>query len=601
MRPLIITFSLLLMISAPPTRAAEPSAESPNPTGQEQLEKMRMQIEAVDREVIILKQVTDSRLDAQDKRIGDFGALSELQGNHMAGIANVTTWVGILITLIAIAAGFIIYLSMDHRAKTESEKAAKQWFQHYAEDLRLHIEILEKEANALQLQIDILRNKAHQAHENINRTTTDIDAHAEKSLMTIEQATLRILAAADIDQDSRLFDPAAVEAVEHANRALESKPEIAFTADDYFARGMSDYLSENYLSALENFERSLVRAREESVSSERLARFLLLRGVALGKLGHHHDAIAVNDEVDHRYGNEEGFTLREQVAKALFNKGVAFSMLGQHGDAVAAYEEIDRRYGLDEDQKLRDVVAKALFNKGVSLERIERREEEILTYDAIDERYGADMSEGMKEQVAKALFNKGIVLSLLERRIEAIAVYESIDARYGIDPNPALREQVAKAIFNKGTLMTALGHIKEAFDAYNTIDQRYGADIALREVVCVVLACRGFSHLLYAKQNWPNEMERHERLSMAINDFRRAHEHCASDDRPMLHGNLGYALFLYGAVEEAMSHTRQCLDLGLENSLISQHMDAKLHRVEPQDTEYEQLLDRLWGEISGQT
>lgn len=86
---------------------------------------------------------------------------------------------------------------------------------------------------------------------------------------------------------------------------------------------------------------------------------------------------------------------------------------------------------------------------------------------------------------------------------------------------------------------------------------------------------------------------------MPISDLGRAKQQCANDSLPELLGNLGYALFLSGAIDEAEVHTRECLRLGPVTSLEAERNDARIHRVEPQDSEYEQLLDRLWEELSG--
>jgi hypothetical protein len=56
-------------------------------------------------------------------------------------------------------------------------------------------------------------------------------------------------------------------------------------------------------------------------------------------------------------------------------------------------------------------------------------------------------------------------------------------------------------------------------------------------------------------------------------------------------------LFLAGQVQAAQAPTLECLTLDGQKALDDQRADAKQHRVEPVDTNYEQLLDELWNSL----
>ncbi len=66
----------------------------------------------------------------------------------------------------------------------------------------------------------------------------------------------------------------------------------------------------------------------------------------------------------------------------------------------------------------------------------------------------------------------------------------------------------------------------------------------------------------------------------------------------MVLGNLGYCLFLAGDIEAAEDATRECLQLGQLTSLNEQRTHAALHRVEPEDSDFEHMLDRLWVRVT---
>jgi hypothetical protein len=61
---------------------------------------------------------------------------------------------------------------------------------------------------------------------------------------------------------------------------------------------------------------------------------------------------------------------------------------------------------------------------------------------------------------------------------------------------------------------------------------------------------------------------------------------------------LGYSLFLAGQHQEAEAPTLECLQFGGKKMLDSQLADAKLHRVETEDSQYEELLNKLWQSLA---
>ncbi len=592
MRMHLVGFFVCLVVIAAPALCASPAQ-------QEDIAQIQAQVQTLDKEVAILKEVSDNRLDAQDQRIGDLDIWTGQQANHMAAISNVTAWVGSLITVIALVGGVMGYFSAARRASDEAKRASEHWFQQHENDLRGQIDALREQANSLQSQ---LRQKAEVASGKIDRVANEFDDRTKLRLQGIDEAGQKVLAMLDKHQDRQQpVDPSAIAAVQQASIALEAKPEIAFTSDDHYARGLNEYIAGRFDSALLSFDKALRSVQTENISPDNHAKLINARAVALDQLGRSGEAIAIYDEIDRCYGGDASPALRERVAKALVNKGIT---LGQHGrseEAIAVFDEVDRRYVEDASPTIREWVAKALVNKGFTLGERDRSEEAIAIFDEIDRRYGEEASPALREQVARALGNKGATLGQLDYREEAITVYDEIDRRYGEDTSPALRKQVARALGNKGLTLGQGDRSGDVIAVYYEIDRRYGreASPAMREEVANALSNSAFFHLLQAKRHWQTETERRNLLALAINDLGRAKQQCANDDLATVLGNLGYALFLSGEVDEAEVNTLECLRLGQVASLEGHRGDARMHRVEPQDSEYEQFLDRLWEELSG--
>lgn len=204
-----------------------------------------------------------------------------------------------------------------------------------------------------------------------------------------------------------------------------------------------------------------------------------------------------------------------------------------------------------------EFTAADFFTRGVSYFSNQDFHAALAAFDSAIQLSAADTSP---DRPAQYLFAKGVTLGQLDKPQDAIAVYDELDKRFGADTNPAVRELVAKGL--------------------------NGA---------------GFNRILLAKQCWPDEPRRVELLRAATTGLERAVLQCSDEDRAMALGNLGYSLFLSGNRRTAEMPTLECLKLGGQDMLGAQRKDATLHRVEPEDSQYEELLNRLWQSLPPKT
>lgn len=247
----------------------------------------------------------------------------------------------------------------------------------------------------------------------------------------------------------------------------------------------------------------------------------------------------------------------EFTANDFFTRGVSYFSNQDFHAALAAFDSAIQLSAADTSP---DRPAQYLFAKGVTLGQLDKPEDAIAVYDELDKRFGADTTPAVREQVAKGLFNKGITLGQLDKPEDEIAVYDELDKRFGADTTPAMRAQVARGL--------------------------NGA---------------GFHRILLAKQMWQDAATRNEHLSVAAAGLQRALAQCGEHDQAMILGNLGYCLFLAGQHLAAEQPTLECLKLGGQDTLGAQRKDATLHRVEPEDSQYEVLLNRLWQSLPPKT
>ena len=240
----------------------------------------------------------------------------------------------------------------------------------------------------------------------------------------------------------------------------------------------------------------------------------------------------------------------EYIAAEFYARGLSYFSTNDFPAALAAFNE-----ALKPTNKpiTPAVTAEYLLAKGVTLSKLDKPQDAIAVYDDLDRRFGADTTSAVRDQVARGLFNKGATLGKLDKPQDEIAVYDELHKRFGADTAPAVLKQVARGLSNKN-----------------------------------------FSQILLAKQLWLDDAQRVKLLHTATSGLKQAVLQCSEDDRVTLLGNLGYSLFLTGQNHAAEETTLECLRLGGQIALAAQRADAKLHRVEPEDSQYEELLNKLW-------
>ena len=208
-------------------------------------------------------------------------------------------------------------------------------------------------------------------------------------------------------------------------------------------------------------------------------------------------------------------------------------------------------------------------------------------------------SEASSLKKAQYLFAQGNALVGLDKSIQAIAIFDEIDQRFGAETEPAVRETIAKTLLNKTLAFDLLEKFDKATAAHDDLDRRFGSDptLGMRQIVAIALQIRSFTQVLFAKERWTERAIREANLAIAEHAARRALLLCSNDARANLLGGLGYVQFLSGKLVDARITTQECIRLGGKKVLDVQLADAKLHRVEPQDSDYEKMLAEIWKSI----
>jgi tetratricopeptide (TPR) repeat protein len=207
-------------------------------------------------------------------------------------------------------------------------------------------------------------------------------------------------------------------------------------------------------------------------SPKDVAKALRREGMDLLERGSTEDAVARFDEILDRFGDTSDAELRDSVALALYDKAWAFECANRHADAIAVDEELEKRFGHDAAYGLARRVADGLLLKGNELTRIGLTSEALTVYDDIVARYGARTESALRESVAIALVNKAAFVAQ-RRRALAIPICDEILARFGDATEPLVREQVANALVRKAHSLEVLKRDREALAVHHALRTRF--------------------------------------------------------------------------------------------------------------------------------
>jgi len=349
-RPLLLCLALLSL--------------SLTPALSDTVDKLQDQVQAMDKDVTVLKEVSNARLDAQEKRIADLGLSTAQHANHLAAIsnqgaqvANYVAWTSVGITFIFFAAGLVTYFSAVRRAKEEARQAAEAWLSEAGK--RLHAELAE-----LQEQGKTFRAELQGLQQQLTQESEQTIAHAARIREDLSaRASLVLASGTDPEGATNAEKAQAVAEVQAADEALRSVPENTFTHEQHFMRGVAYFSKQDFRSALDSF-RAARKQLAEATETLPSARYLLAEAGTLKALGRDDEAIAAYGQIDTSFGTDPTPAIRELVALALVNKGNRLLALNRGDEAIAVYEQVDIRFGSDPSATLRKQVAGALNAKG---------------------------------------------------------------------------------------------------------------------------------------------------------------------------------------------------------------------------------------------
>ena len=329
------------------------ASELSQPVTQTDVQQLQQQIQVFDKELAVLKEVTSNRLDAQDKRVGDIGLWTGQQANYMATISNHSTLVGIGITVITIAVGFLAFISTRNRAITEAKAASASWFSEKSIELNKEIDILRKKALSAQKEVD----------DHVIETKLGINKIAADTTKNLSELVIKAAENIINQPNSSQSSQEDLDTVKLANQNLEEKPEIEFTAEEHFVRATADYSAKRFESALISIEKAIRKSWEESISAEMHSKYINARAVILSALNRHEEALMLLDHLEQCFSHDTTPLLDVQFSKIIVNKGLILNISERYEDAIEVFNKIISLFSQSDLLLHRQHFSKALIGK----------------------------------------------------------------------------------------------------------------------------------------------------------------------------------------------------------------------------------------------
>lgn len=458
MRNFLLGLSLLLVFSTAPA-LSEPTdqqadfqqiqlhlnnLDSAKNQHETEIQQIKQQIQNQQNQATISQQVTDKRFEMQDARVGDLGIATGQQANAIALL-------GIFITFIALVAGFGAYFTAANRAAQEAEKhaesASEKWFETHGLELKNKINDLKKLASSLEKDSnnfqEMLRNE-------------------EQRILNVKEQNVSV----KITHES-------ISAVSTASQALNAKPENNFSAEDHHIRGLDEFQSDRYDSALISFTKAVEQSEAENSSPQSKIKYLFALATSFGALKKHKEAIEIYNKIDKNFSTFNDKEISLTVLISLYNKAHELGDLNNLEEQNKIYNEIFSRFSSDPSPIFRLWTAKSIFNQTQVLIDLKLYNEALKVCNRLITEYGYNTESEIREVVAKAIVRKSIILFHLSKNTDSLLPLEYIENLFNLDSNYSLEKYLVMALVTKAYLQNELKLVEDAISTSDKLIKLY--------------------------------------------------------------------------------------------------------------------------------
>jgi tetratricopeptide (TPR) repeat protein len=381
---------------------------------------------------------TERTVDLLAQRIDDLGLM--------------IAFFSILITLLAVLAGFLTYFTGTRQAR----ETARRWLDEQHESIveGIHAEVAEKQKH--------LSDAIDRAHADIDQRRQHVEGLAKAAESTLDKALSKAQRALDAqlqEKDgpggSASLNPAEERALEDESRSIGEKPEASYSADDWHTRGLAAYAADDFEGSAYYFKRAIESATDDA----QRARSQTSRASLLTRLGQRQAALELLDDVVARFGGAVPEAVAPTVAKALYGRATVLVDLGKYKEALGVVDDLGRRFGAHPGVEIQRQMCVAETLRGVILTEQDKAEEAVAAYTEVVKRWSTFEDADIVDSVALAQINLAVIHHNDHRWADAAAIYSAVWDRCSPRTERDLERRAAQAAAYWIESLQALGDL----------------------------------------------------------------------------------------------------------------------------------------------
>ena len=428
---------------------------------------------------------TQEKLQTNQVTVFD-GRISDIASNtNMWGM--VFTFIGLIITLAAIALGF----SAKNRAVTEAKQAANKASENHMEKW-----LLENKDTLIANTKTELEEVSLELKDRAEKLEAEARAALEKVKQEQQQAWDALLAEnKDVVTSKRNK--------EDNTATKHNKPKVYQTAQEWFKAGINAFANSEYDEALNAWNKVL-----GLVDSEQEPKLYAItmgnQGVTYGRLGKPNEELNSYATLIEQFKGSSNEKLQIQVARAMFNQGVTYGQQGKLDDELNSYATLIEQFKGSSNEEVQIQVANAMVNQGNTYVKQENFEEALNSYASLIEQYKDSSNEEIQIQVAMAMVNQGVTYGRQSKFDDALNSYATLIEQFKDSSNEELQIEVAKAMTNQGVIYGQQGKLDDALSSFATLIEQFKGSSS-EEIQIQVAKAMYNQGITYGQQGKPDE------------------------------------------------------------------------------------------------
>ena len=399
----------------------------------------------------------------------------------------VFTFIGLIITLAAIALGF----SAKNRAVTEAKQAANKASENHMEKW-----LLENKDTLIANTKTELEEVSLELKDRAEKLEAEARAALEKVKQEQQQAWDALLAENKDVVTSKINK-------EDNTATKHNKPKVYQTAQEWFKAGINAFANSEYDEALNAWNKVLGLVDSEQ-EPKLYAITMVNQGITYSQQDKLEDALSSYATLIERFNASPNEEIQISVAKAMVNQGITYGQQGKPDDELNSYATLIEQFKASSNEEIQVLVANAMANQGVAYCKQDKLEDAFNSFATLIEQFKDSSNEEIQISVAKAMGNQGVVYGQQSKLEDALSSYATLIEQFKDSSNEKIQIRVAEAMFNQGITYGHQGRLDDELNSYAALIEQF-KDSPNEEIQIQVAEAMFNQGITYRQQGKPDD------------------------------------------------------------------------------------------------